>query len=333
MSNMKYRYLTVVLSLISLFFLLTASHRIYATEVLPEATGVSFSLSPSYTQLLIQPGKSVDVTYELTNWGDPSSFSFHIYRVNKTDQQETLIEKNQNDTAIKFSSHADEKVDQSFFLNSKKKKTMKIIIKAEEKTPTRTSKDYYYTLTAYNELVGSVNDGSLIAHIKTGIASVILITVSQNGAIDADPHIASFNLTESSYPNISFLGKTIMFFDSFDKIKSRIMLKNNGINFFSVEGQIISKNMFGKTSTIALIPSTPILSGSTVLKDSSSRFILPGPRVFTAHLTAYHPYTKETITALTRSYSFFILPGKLFILLGFLMLVIFFISRKRKPRT
>lgn len=306
-------------------FLLIAAPSLYAEE------GIRFSLSPSYTQLLIQPGKNAPLTYELINQGDPSTFSFHIYRINQKDQQglneqhvESFSDNNRTDNSIQFTSIEKESLDESFFLNSRQKKTMRLTITTSEKN----RGDYYYGITAYNEPAGRVSDGSLIARIKTGAASVLFITISQNGVIDADPVISSFTLSGSSYPTF----RTISVFDSFDPIRPLLHVKNNGRNFISADGELTVKNIFGLSSKQPLTSSTILSESSRTIPLARTylQTLLPGNYTADSRIIIHNPHTKETITTLHASYQFYVIPAKLIVGCIVILLAIFFIRVKRK---
>ncbi len=314
---MKYHFSIRVLLVMGLIVPLAWFYPVYAKENTQGTSAINISLSPSYTQLLIQPGKSVDLVYELTNWGDPSSFSFHIYQFDSIDEQKIFKEHDQNDITIHFSSPEGTKNDQSFFLNSKKKKKLKITVSANENTPQH---DYYYAFVAYNEPVGNTDEKSLIARIKAGLTSTFFITVSQNGNINSEPLINSFTLDGSSYPTF----RTTRIFDSFDSIRPEVFIKNDGRNFISSNGILTVKNIFGFSSETSFIPSL-ILSESTKtipLTKSTLRFFLPGKYIATAHITIHNPHTKETITTLHSSYQFYVIPGKLMVIFGVLVIMI-----------
>ena len=324
-----------ILLVVSLIIFGLLFYPLYAKEVLPVANGVNMSLSPSYTQLLIQPGKSVDITYELTNWGDPSTFSFHIYQFDTIDTGETLKKRDKNDEAIHFSSPDGEHNDQRFFLNSKKKKELKMTISVDENT---VQHDYYYALTAHNEPAWNTDEKSLAARIKTGLSSMLFITVSRNGNIDSESLVDLFTLTGSSYPAFG----TISIFDSFDVIRPVISLKNNGRNFISVDGELTLKTMFGLSSSLPLTSSMVLSESSRTipLAQTNPRFnrgqiptlLFPGKYTATVRIIIHNPHTKETLATLNSSYQFFIIPGKLIVIVVLLMLILFMYIFKKQNR-
>lgn len=317
---MKYHVSIYLLLFIScLFFLSSTRHHVYAQETTRATKGVSISLSPSYTQLLIQPGKSIDIRYELTNWGDPSFFSFHMYQFDTINTQKTFTERDQDNTAIHFSFAKDSQNDQSFFLNSKKKKELKMTILVDENTPQH---DYYYALTAYNEPAGNVDEKSLTARIKAGLASTLFITVSKKEDINSDPSINLFALEGSSYP----LFGTMRIFDAFDHVRPLLNIKNDGRNFISSNGELTVKNMFGLSSKTPFIPSLILNDSIKTIPFTKNhlQFFLPGKYTATAQIVIHNPHTKETIATLDSSYQFYVIPGKLMVVFG--VLIIIFLS-------
>lgn len=302
---------------------------IFATE------GIGLSLSPSYTQLLIQPGKEAPLTLELTNQADPASFAFHLYTVDQSGQFkiQTPIEPGQTDASSIYFTFEDKSLgfNRSFFLTSNKKKTTAVTIAVGEKTPL---KDYYYAIVASTEPSGTVSDGSLMVRFKASAASLIFISVSRNGAIIADPRASSFQLHGSSYGPLTLAGKQIVFFDSLDRIQPEIVLKNEGKNFAGASGQIVVKNILGQTSTTVLNSVVLISQGKntmTLANDKNFKALFPGPYTAYANINVYNPHTKQSIKKITASYQFFVIPAQLlglFLLLG--SAVSFFLHRSRR---
>ncbi len=256
MKNQKYRlniknkkifnFLYVFLIFNILFFIssLTNPRKICAQSY-------SLSLTPSLTEIIIKPGKSVSQEYTITNNADPVTLTPKIspLKLNK-DTGEMISPQNSNSSFTAkswFELGSEEiKLDQPFFLNSDQ--TVKLILKVnipEKAEPA----DYYFHFLLESAFPPS--DKATASYISATVASNILLTVSRLGTLNRTGEISQFSIP--------------LFIDSFDNPEIIINMKNTGSAFFKPLGTIMLDNPIS-TTKYNILPQNILVNSSRVIQ-------------------------------------------------------------------
>ncbi len=234
------------------------------SPLLVQAQQTSLNLSPSLSQLVIQPGRTADDTFQLTNAGDPTTVRLNVFTFVPRDQVGHITIENKLEGGIEFLiNHESElKLNEPFFLKTNEKKQFKLSIHPPEGTPQR---DYYYILLAQSEPVPS-EEGTSTLRAKITVGSPLLITVSHSGQVQVKPKVILFRVIAK----YRFFGQNI--FDSFDKIPLVLTVGNEGENFVLAQGKIILKTQSGKIVNFLLKPQKILAQSQRLLKADPSPY-------------------------------------------------------------
>ncbi len=229
------------------------------------AQQVSLSLSPPLVELIIKPGKSVLVAYQIENLGDPVYLNADVVSFEVKDNLGNVKLKEKAEGPFRFSlDNSALKLNQPFFLKTRQKEQLLLRIRAIEGAP---EGDYYYTLIVSTQ-PRMVTEGDSIGSTKATIGTNIITTVTESGKIDIKGKIALFDvLPRFRLP----LGKSYLnFFDSNDKIPIVLILENKGKNFIKPEGEIILKGNFGETAHYQLLPQNILAESQRLIEATPS---------------------------------------------------------------
>ncbi len=229
------------------------------------AQEVSLSLSPPLVELIIKPGKSVLVAYQVENLGDPVYLLADVVSFEAKDNLGNVKLKEKAEGPFRFSlDNSQLAFNQPFFLKTRQKEQLLLRIRAIEGAP---EGDYYYTLIVSTQ-PRMVKEGESIGSAKATIGANIITTITESGKIDIKGKIALFDvLPRFRLP----LGKNYLkFFDSNDKIPIVLILQNQGKNFIKPEGEIILKGNFGETAHYQLLPQNILAESQRLIEATPS---------------------------------------------------------------
>ena len=219
------------------------------------AQSLSLSLWPPLLEVMIQPGRSVNQVYKLTNSSDhelqitPHIFSFKPQGENGEIQISSKF-KVQSSKLDFFSFESGEHFDQAFYLPIGKEREIILEVSIPKGSP---ENDYYYTLlfsTGSTPGENKQTSSSSIAQIGTNI----LLTISQNG----QPTLLG-RVLEFSAPKI---------IDSFSPTSFTVRLENWGKSYFKPFGKIKLSGILKQKEEISLYE-------QNILADSSRRLDIP----------------------------------------------------------
>ncbi|KKP34441.1 MAG: hypothetical protein UR23_C0038G0003 [Candidatus Roizmanbacteria bacterium GW2011_GWA2_32_13] len=238
------------------FLLLTFAPKVSAQQV-------SLGISPPLLEVLIKPGKSIMVAYNLENSGDPVHINVKMASFEPKDNLGNVRIKDQLEGPIRFNlDNSDIELNTPFFLKSLSSQQLLLRIRIPENIE---NGDYYYSLLA--ETVPSAStEGIGSAQAKATIGSNILITVTNSGMVEVKPKIALFDVLAKI--KLKLFNKSLKIFDSFDKIPIVLIVENKGKNLIKPQGEIKLKGSFGLTSKYDII-SKNILSQSQRLIEAT----------------------------------------------------------------
>ncbi len=212
------------------------------------AQQVSLSISPPLLEVVIKPGKSIMVAYNLQNFGDPTILAAKVLPFEPKDNLGNIRIKEEFEGPIRFSlDNADLTLDQSFFLKTGDRQQLLLRIRVPEGAP---EGDYYYTLLAQTQ-PPPTTEGVVTSRAKATIGSNILITVTESGVVEVKGKVALFEILSPFTLNL--LGKKIRLFDSYDKIPVVLIVENRGKNLIKPEGEIVLKGNFGEKAKYEIV--------------------------------------------------------------------------------
>jgi hypothetical protein len=295
------------------------------------AQQVSLSISPPLLELFIKPGKSVMVAYKLENLGDPAFINLKVLPFEAKGNLGNIRIKSEFEGPVRFSlDNADLQLEQPFYLKTNGSQQILLRIRIPENI---TDGDFYYSLLAETSPPTAV-EGADSARAKATIGSNILITISNSGNIDINPHLALFSLRGG----LAF-GQDLKIFDSGDKIPVLLTVDNKGKNLIKPEGQITLKGNFGETAKYDIISKNILAQSERLLEatpsanlDSSS---LPTSLVLSGFFIGKYSLSTqigfgENSPTIFGSTSFFAFPFKITAGILITVLVILLIVKRNK---
>lgn len=270
------------------------------------AQEISLSISPPLTELTIQPGKTLNLTFAVKDDGAPVVVAPAIVPFVPFDKEghvQLIEDKNSVDAFSSWFSFDQTPIS----LGTTTTHNFDIKISPPEGTA---EKDYYFTFIA------TVQQGSNLAvnssQSQARIGANILISVSKDGS----PHKKG-SVAEFSAPKI---------IDSFESLTYKILLENIGSSFFKPVGTITVNQVFGKTTILNLAPLNILVGGArqtSCLKEEEiipckmpSKFLIG---IYKANLSftldgSGTPIEKETYTI---AFPFSIVLGMLIVIIIF----------------
>lgn len=304
----------VFFSLIIFFFLFLSAFSFAQT--------LSLSISPPLLEVVIKPGKSILIAYNVENSGDPVVLTPQVLSFEPSDERGNIKLK-EIEGPLRFSlDNSEIELGKPFLLKSKSSQQLLLRIRVPENAP---EGDYYYSLA----LTSSPNlpqEKNVSTATQATIASNILITITESGVLDIKPKIVFFDVIPKI--QLPFLGK-IKLFDSFEKIPVVLKIANTGKNFMKAQGEITLEGVLGTKIKWDLVPSNILAQSERLIFASSEAEIKPFfynkkpvslilPKGFYLGkytLRAKVNFGEESPTILNASTSFFAFPIKLTLIL------------------
>lgn len=316
MKNQKYPSLFFIFYFLSFIFYLSHATRGYAQSY-------SLSISPSLLEILIKPGLSITKAFKITNNGDPVIITPRISSLS-LDPDTNLPQINPlSETASSswFSLTEENKaLDKPIFLNTNQSENLTLKIEVPTNT---TPSDYYYIFHLDSS---SPNDPiSNKTHISGSIGANILMSVSYLGTLNKNAEVSRINL--------------LPIVDSFDGIRTQIVIKNTGSAYFKPIGSLTLNGILS-SSKYKLLPQNVLAGTSRLLHtDLDLTNLSPFPSDNTLSLPGFFlgPYKLTlnfvpdgTSIEIKKTYYFFALPYKLILLLLLALAGVKFIATKSK---
>ncbi len=309
--NLKHLFVIFVYLYICLF--------VYSGVV--SAQQLSLSITPPLLQLVIKPGKSIMVAYNIENFGDPVILTSKLVNFEPKDDLGNIKLKDDLNGPIRFSlDNADLQLGRPFFLKTGASQQLLLRIRVPDGSP---EGDYYYTLLAESTPPNGL-EGVGSARAKASIGSNILITVTNSGIIEVKPKVVLFKTLGNVY-------------DSFDKIPMVFVIGNQGKNMIQPEGQITLKGDLGEELNYDIVPKNILAQSERMIEATPSAdtafsgkpvsLVLSGFFIGLYHLSTSVTFGENSPTVFA-STSFFVFPFKL--LAGIVIVIVVTIVMVKK---
>lgn len=309
-----------------LYTIILISYFLFLPSVI-HAQQVTLSVSPPIVSLIVKPGKTMLIAYDLQNRGDPVIIFPHVLPFLPSLRTGEMLFKNKLSGPIEFSlQNTDHVLNKSFFFDSNKHVQLLLQIRVPETTP---EGDYYYSFLNQTQTAGERQASGPTA--SAAIGSTLLITVSQSGATSVDAHIARFTINPRYRLNL--FGHIVNIVESTDQIPVLLNIFNNGKNAITTKGTITLLGNFGERAHYDLSPMMILAhSGRDSVASDSAETIKTAATLKGFFIGRYGLSTQvlvnddaQTLLASTRFYAF---PIRLTIgMLIVLMIASFIINR------
>jgi len=178
--------------------------------------GISLSISPAITEVMIQPGKEYKIEFNISNQGEDTVISPNITKfIAKDNFGNPEITNEKAPSWVKYSTEPIE-------IKSNKSTTYFVVISPSVAIP---ENDHYLSLTLTTPKETDQKEENSLSH-TIQIASNILITISKDGMPDKHAEIVGFEAPK--------------LIDSlFGRINYSVIIKNEGKTVFKPIGKII----------------------------------------------------------------------------------------------
>lgn len=325
MQNLKLK----IFKYLFIFLIFNFSFLIFNLNLV-RAQQVSLSISPPLLEVIIKPGKSLMVAYNIKNAGDPVILQARIVNFEPYGNLGQIKLKNSLEGPIRFSlDNSKIQLERPFFLDTGASDQLLLRIRAIDGAP---SGDYYYTLLLETDPQNTLlkDSGS---QAKAALGSNILITVTDSGLIEIKPKIVMFDIQNK----INLFGKKFNIIDSLSKIPIILIIANKGKNLIKPEGSINLYGSFGEKKTYQLIPKNILSESERLIEASpSANYLFQGKPVSLIiddfligyyHLNSQISFGDNSPTLFAKT-SFFVFPFKIFLLLIFIIIIIIIIINR-----
>lgn len=234
---------------------------------------LSLQITPSELEVIIKPGKTVVLTYNIKNLGDPTQATVKILPFEAGNEKGDIRIKPEFEGPIRFQlDNSDIALDQPFFLKSNEDRQLILNLRIPENAP---EGDYYYTV-----LIETEPQSSLLSNIgsqnKLTVGSLLLTTVTQTGVIDVKAKVTIFDVISSL--SFQFGQQKIHLFDSSDRIPVSLIVSNKGINAVAPEGTINLRGNFGEQAKFTILPQNVLAQSQRLLSASPSAELACGDK-------------------------------------------------------
>ncbi|MCX7997178.1 MAG: hypothetical protein N2691_05520 [Patescibacteria group bacterium] len=214
------------------------------------AQEVETVLSPSIQNITTRPGKSFNINYELTNSGDPQSFTFLVIPLGEPDLMGNFRPLPSSPSPIKISTRERELSEgNSILILSRQKKRIPVRITVPSETP---DGEYAFAV-AMESRPGIPAPGTVSALISQANASLVLIRVTRDGFETKAVRSVLFRaITDMSIP---IPGGSLRFTNTGTPVPLRLVVTNLGKYSIQASGELVFSDRSGTRKTVALRPS------------------------------------------------------------------------------
>lgn len=209
----------------------------------------SLGIYPPLLEVMIQPGKFITQVYKVKNSGDDIVLVPNVVSFEPKDELGNIYLTRLHPVSKDWFSliNAYRSLGQAFSLPSGRTDELVLKVKIPQNVEER---DYYFSLiltTSPTPPIGQTKTG-----MKAVLASNILLTISKDGNPRKLAEIVEFSLENPFFSNI---------FDSFNKPRFVIRLRNIGQSYFKPQGSISIYNTLGQLSeTLELLPENVLVN-------------------------------------------------------------------------
>lgn len=288
----------------------------------------SLSLSPPLTEIIIKPGRSVLVAFNIYNLGDPQILTPLVKSFEPIGNFGNIVLKKELEGPIRFSlDNSEIELEKSFFLKPNEKQQLLLRIRAPEGAP---EGDYYYTLVVQSDPAPN-NNSLTLGRAKASIGANILVTITNQGNLEIKPSITLFDTLRGLRIN-----KGLKVYESNQPIAVVLILKNQGKNLIKPRGKITLIGNFGEKAEFEIIPQNILgRSQRQLLASPSANLNLKQPTTLTlsGFFVGYYRLTADLdfdagTKKLFANTSFIALPLKLMVAFVFALILVFVLIKK-----
>lgn len=267
-------------ALFTVFFLqLGVQSNIHAQEL-------STAIAPQQYEIIAKPGSAITLPYTVTNMGDPTIYTVHVYRVvpDSNTSNFSLMEIDQTSDIQVSTSSSSFRIGSPLLLTSNEAVEFDIVLSIPE---TEYLSEYKIAVVAESDPPEGFEDRNRIL-LQGGTGSLIVVAVTENGEREEEGEIRLFSaLTDFSF---SLFGIEYLLQNSLSDIPLIIRVGNTGAHSFSTTGNIIIKPQWGEGSSVA-IPAQRVFSQSerqlSTVDSSSYTALLHGVFINILDIEAY----------------------------------------------
>jgi hypothetical protein len=336
-------YRRILLTLFTFAILIAGSGEFTSVKAQEISTGIS----PGFAQIVIKPGQTSYIPFEMRNLGDPQVFRFQLYTLGNPDLQGNMeITRYTGKPFSMTVMRGTEPVLNPFLLRSKTAEKVSLRIIVPKDTP---EGDYAFALTSQTE-AQPAREGTVTSKLSAGAGAMILVTVTNDGIIEEET-ITSSVFTVHTPLKLSLFGAHFELIGSGKEIPMSITFANTGNYSVTPQGSITIKKSFGPEEKFAIPPQFVFAQSQRVLSSNWDRItclekysrelcqkdytlILPG-YTFGMYEATAQIQTGESGTISYQKNYFVVMPYSILIILMILLSVIAFLLivewRKHHP--
>lgn len=198
-----------------------------------------FAVTPSRIDLMIKPNQKVIMSFKVTNYGDPATFTPRVMNAVTDSEEGNLMLSKSFKTPATFTFQNDRReIGEPVFV--KTNETISIPVTLE--TGGGEQKDYYYYFVT--EMQPRANhEGKTAAQLQSRIGTPIILTLTNTAERELKGSIAVFRVK----PDYSFnlFGREFNLVETGSSVPVYLNISNTGSNVFSPTGKISVKSQFG----------------------------------------------------------------------------------------
>lgn len=233
-----------------------------------KAQQISLSIAPPVLEVLIKPGKSILIAFDVASSGDPSMFSAKVLPIEGVGEEGEIKIKSAFHGPVRFNLENSEiKFDTPFFLKDRSHQQLLLKIRVPDETE---EGDYYYALLVSSN-PPETPQGNPTTHATATIAANILITVTQTGQTQIKGKIAQFDTLAQLRFNL--FGKDYRVFESSELVPVVLILENQGKNLIKAEGEITLTGNFGEKAKFNIFPQNILRQSQRLVEATPSALI------------------------------------------------------------
>lgn len=215
-----------------------------ALKLMPgvDAMEVDYQLAPSRIDLMIKPAQMVTMSFKITNYGDPHTFTPRFMNAAPDSGSGTLALSKSVKTPVTFTfPNGRRDTGDPIFLKTDESATVPVTIE----TSAGEQKDYYYYFLAEVQ-PGGIREGKTSIQLSPRIGVPVVITLTNAAEREAWGLISVFNVK----PDYSFrlFGKEINLVEWGSRVPVILSVSNTGSSFISPQGKIAVRGAFGVTA-------------------------------------------------------------------------------------
>lgn len=338
-----YKNRLILLSLIICFLSFSAfsSSVLSQVQTSDHTSGFSLGIYPPISYVVIQPGRTTSLEFNLTNYGDPMIFTYQIIPFTVRDNIGRIKLVNCQEIHLLIcdspSWFSPEDAQDTFFIkkNESKKINFRLFI------PTKTQSGDY-SLTILISPVAKPSTGKVISQTIPTLGANIIITVTSEGKLDKEGKVVAFSPVGAI--TINFFSKRIQLFDSFDVIPIFLQMHNSGKTVIEPTGEVYVDSFLWPRMRFPILPQFILAKSTRTLlvgkdvgnQNKETNYSLILPRSFYLgryQLTASLQVAPQSENKILLASSFWAFPFKLVAFATLVsILILWFNSRARGKR-